>query len=131
MQIDIARDRAMHAAMQPFLRLRQANMKLLTKLYTSLGTTPQEASDVSNYLYPSVALSASLAWSKGFAGMMQGLVSNYNEFMVELAMSGMAAMVQSQAALMHKAQEDAQDVIDAAEVRDTAEARGRRMHPAA
>lgn len=131
MQANITQDRIMHSAMQPFLRLGQANMDVLTRFSTSLHAASPTASNAPNFLSPGLASSVNLAWLNGFAELMQGMVRNYTEFMVELAGSGMAAMVQNQAALKHQAQEDAQNVIDAAEVRDTAEARGRKMHPAA
>jgi hypothetical protein len=128
MQGNITQGNVMHSAMQPFLRFGQAHMDLLTKFSTSLDMTPGAASDAPNSLYPGLALAGNLVRSNGFVELMQGMLGNYIEFMVESAKSGMAVMVESRTALMRQAQEDVQNVIDAAEARDTAQARGRRAH---
>ena len=118
----------MHSAMQPFLRFGQAYMDLLTKFSTSLDMTPRTASDAPNSSYPDLASAVNLARSNGFVELMQGMLANYTEFMAESAKTAMAVMIQSRTALMHQAREDIQNVTDAAEVRDTAEARERRTH---
>jgi hypothetical protein len=83
-------DNVMQTAIQPFIKLTQANMELLTKFSTSPEAIPQ---------------------------LMQGMLKNYAEFMMELGQSGMAVLAQAQATMMRQAQEVSENVVDATEAR--------------
>jgi hypothetical protein len=83
-------DNVMQTALQPFIKLTQANMDLLTKFSMSPEAIPQ---------------------------LMQGMLKNYTEFMTEVGQSGMAALAQGQAAMMRQVQEASETVVDASEAR--------------
>jgi pyrroloquinoline quinone (PQQ) biosynthesis protein C len=83
-------DNVMQTAMQPFIKLTQANMDLLAKFSMSPEAIPQ---------------------------LMQGMIKNYTEFMTEVGQSGMAVLAQGQAAMMRQAQEASENVIDASDGR--------------
>jgi hypothetical protein len=103
-------DNLMQAQAQPFVKLAQANMDLLTRFSTS----------------PEVTESAmKLMNSSAFAHLMQGMMKNYTEFVTELSQSGMAMLSQGQAAMTRQMQDAASGVID------VADARGRRARQAA
>jgi hypothetical protein len=103
-------DNLMQAQAQPFVKLAQANMDLLTRFSTS----------------PEVTESAmKLMNSSAFAHLMQGMMKNYTEFVTELSQSGMAMLSQGQAAMTRQMQDAASGVIDVADVR------GRRARQAA
>lgn len=106
-------DNLMQAQTQPFVKLAQANMDLLTRFSTS----------------PEVTESAmKLMNSSAFAHLMQGMMKNYTEFVTELSQSGMAMLSQGQAAMTRQMQDAASGVIDVADVVDV---RGRRARQAA
>lgn len=103
-------DNLMQAQAQPFVKLAQANMDLLTRFSTS----------------PEVTESAmKLMNSSAFAHLMQGMMKNYTEFVTELSQSGMAMLSQGQAAMTRQMQDATSGVIDVADVR------GRRARQAA
>jgi hypothetical protein len=83
-------DNVMQTAIQPFIKLTQANMDLLTKFSMSPEAIPQ---------------------------LMQGMLKNYTEFMMELGQSGMAVLAQGQAAMMRQVQEASENVVDASGAR--------------
>ena len=106
-----------HAQMQPFYKLAQANMDLLTRFSTSPEVTAQATANA-NQLFQQAAESAmKLMQSGALAHVMQGMLKNYTEFLAELSQSGMAMMSQGQAALVRQAQEATEGVIDATTVR--------------
>ena len=81
-------------AMQPFAKLVQANMDLLT-----------------NFTFPPDVMSQSTA----IAGVMQGLMKNYTEFLMEMSQSGAAMLSQSQAAFMQQTRDATSNVVDVVE----------------
>lgn len=83
---------ALQSAMQPLLKLTQANMDLLTQFTTS----------------PEV-----LAQSNAFAQLTQGILKNYTDFVTELSQSGMAALAEGQAEMVRRTQQAGATVIDA------------------
>jgi hypothetical protein len=98
-------DNLMQAQTQPFVKLAQANMDLLTRFSTSPEVTES---------------TMKLMHSSAFAHLMQGMMKNYTEFVTELSESGMAMLSQGQAAMTRQVQEATSGVID------VADARGRR-----
>jgi hypothetical protein len=105
-------------AMQPFLKLVQNNMALLTKFSISPEAISQamaNAQSVAKGEQPVVP--TDLMQSNAFAQLMQGMIKNYTEFMTELGQSGMAMLTQGQAAMAQKADEASEIVSDATETR--------------
>ena len=117
-------DNVMQPAMQPFIKLAQANMELLTKFSTSPELISQWA-NAQNLFQPGQGSATNLDQSNAFAQLMQGMLKNYTEFMMELGQSGMSVLAQSQAAMTRQAQEFSENVVDASH------APGRRTRQAA
>ena len=108
-------DNIMQPAMQPFIKLVQANMELLTKF--SPEVISQSVANAQNLFQQGQGSATNLVQSNAFAQLMQGMLKNYTEFMMELGQSGMAVLAQSQAAMTRQAQEVSENVIDASEAR--------------
>jgi hypothetical protein len=121
-------DNLMQTAIQPFLKLGQANMELLTQFSLSPQALSQSFANVQNLFQPGQAPAANLLQSNAFAQLAQGLLKNYTEFMLELGQSSLAVINQGQAQMMGRAQDAAESVIDVSETSDT---RGRRARQAA
>lgn len=118
-------DNLMQAQTQPFVKLAQANMDLLTRFSTSPEVTTQASANVSQLFQQASESASKLMQSGAFATMMQGMLKNYTEFFTELSQSSMAMLSQGQATMTRQVQEATNDVIDAAD------ARGRRARQAA
>ena len=118
-------DHVMQAQTQPFIKLAQANMDLLTRFSTSPEVTSQATANASHFFQQATDSAMKLMQSGAFAHMMQGMLKNYTEFLTELSHSGMALLAQGQAAVTRQAQEVKHDVIEAVE------AGGRRARAAA
>lgn len=118
-------DSVMQVQAQPFVKLAQANMDLLTQFSTSPEVTSQATANASQFFQQASESATKLMQSGAFAQLMQGMARNYLEFLGELSQSGMTVMSQAQAALARHAQEATANVIDAADVR------GRRARQAA
>ena len=101
-------DNPMQAAMQPLIKLTQANMELITKFSMSPELLTQAMSGAQNLLQP-----GQLAQSNAFAQLTQGLMKNYSEFAAELTQSGMAALSQGQAEITRRAQEAGDKLAEA------------------
>ena len=118
-------DATMQSAMQPFTKLAQANMDLMTKFSLSPEVTSQAMNDAQKLFQQAQDSAAKLTQSNAFAGFMEGLMKNFNEFFTELTQSGTAMLSQGQAALMHQVQDATGSVVDATQ------AGARRARPAA
>lgn len=118
-------DKLMQAQTQPFVKLAQANMDLLTRFSTSPEVRAQAGANASQMFQQATESSMKLVQSGAFAQLMQGMLKNYTEFLSELSQSGMAMLSQGQAALTQQVQQATSEVIDA-----TA-SRGRRARQAA
>jgi len=115
----------MQTQAQPFVKLAQANMELLTRFSTSPEVTTQASANASQLFQQASESAMKLMQSGAFAHLFQGMLKNYTEFLAELSQSGMAMWSQGQAALTRQVQEASDGVIDATE------ARGRRARQAA
>lgn len=104
---------ALQTAMQPLLKLTQANMELLMQFSTSPEVLEQSLVNAQNLLQHGQQSATSLAQSGAFAQLTQGILKNYTEFVTELSRSGMAALAQSQAEMVRQAQEAGSNVINA------------------
>ncbi len=105
------------AQAQPFFKLAQANMDLLTRFSTSPEVTAQATTNASQLFQQATESAMKLMQSGAFAHMMQGMLKNYTEFLTELSQSGMAMISQGQAALISQTQQATDGVIDATAVR--------------
>jgi uncharacterized membrane-anchored protein YhcB (DUF1043 family) len=110
-------DNLIQPAVQPFLKLAQANMELFTKFSMSPEVVSQAMADAQKLFQQFQGSAMNLSQSDAFAQLMQGLMKNYTEFATDLAQSGMALMSQAQAALMRQAQDATSNVVDAAQER--------------
>ncbi|MBC7993542.1 MAG: hypothetical protein H7Z15_09910 [Rhizobacter sp.] len=110
-------NQAMQSAMQPLLKLTQANMELLTQFSTSPEVMAQSMATAQNMLQQGQKSASGLAQSNAFAQLTQGILKNYTEFVTELSQSGMAALAQGQAEMVRRAQEAGGNVIDASTAR--------------
>ncbi len=110
-------DNLMQAAMQPFIKLTQANMELLARFSMSPEVVSQSIADAQNVLQQGRASATTLVQSNAFAQLMQGMLKNYTEFVMEAGQSTMAVLTQGQAALMRQAEEASSNVVDASEAR--------------
>jgi len=81
-------------AMQPFVKLVQANMDLMTQFTVRPDVFSQPTA---------------------FVGVMQGLMKNYTEFFTEISHSGAAMLSQGQAAFMQQTRDAASNVVDVAQ----------------
>ncbi|GAB4549721.1 MAG: hypothetical protein IV105_20345 [Rhizobacter sp.] len=108
---------ALQSAMQPLLKLTQANMALLTQFTSSPEVMAQSMAAAQNMMQQGQNSATGLAQSNAFAQLTQGILKNYTEFVTELSQSGMAALAQGQAEMVRRAQEAGGNVIDAAAVR--------------
>lgn len=117
-------DNLMQAQAQPFVKLAQANMDLLTRFSTSPEVSAQVGASASQLFQQASESSMKLMQSSAFAHLMQGMMKNYTEFVTELSQSGMAMLSQGQAAMTRQVQEAASGVVD------VADARGRRARQA-
>lgn len=118
-------DNLMQVQAQPFIKLVQANIELLTRFSTSPEVGAQAGANASQMFQQASESASRLMQSGAFAQLMQGMLKNYTEFLSELGQSGMAMMSQAQGAMTRQVQEASDVVIDASD------ARGRRARQAA
>jgi hypothetical protein len=118
-------DNFMQASTQPFVKLIQANMDLLTRFSTSPEVTAQAGANAGQVFQQASESALKLMQSGAYVHLMQGMLKNYAEFLAELSQSGMAMFGQAQAAMTRQAQEATDAVID------VTDARGRRTRQAA
>ncbi len=110
-------DNAIQTSTQPFFKLVQANMDLLSKFSTAPEVTAQASASATNLFQQASESATTLMHSGAFAHMLQGLVKNYTDFLAELSQSSMAMLSQGQHALVQQTQEAAENVVDATEGR--------------
>jgi uncharacterized membrane-anchored protein YhcB (DUF1043 family) len=110
-------DNVMQVHVQPFFKLAQSNMDLLTRFSTSPEVTAQATADASNLLQQATESATSLMRSGAFANLMQGMWKNYTDFLTEFSRSSVTLMTQGQETLMRQAQEVTAGVVDATEAR--------------
>jgi uncharacterized protein YjgD (DUF1641 family) len=110
-------DNLMQAQTQPFFKLAQANMDLLTRFTTSPEVTTQASANASQMFQQASGSAMSLMQSGAYAQMMQGMLKNYTEFLTELSQSSMVMLSQGQAAMTRQMEDASQGVIDATDAR--------------
>lgn len=105
------------AQTQPFLKLAQANMDLLTRFSTSPEVTAQVSANASQMFQQAGESAMSLMQSSAFAHTMQGMLKNYTEFLNELSRSGMVMLSQVQAAMTQQMQDAGSGLVEAPDAR--------------
>jgi hypothetical protein len=110
-------DNFMQAQTQPFVKLVQANMDLLTRFSTSPEGASQASANASHLFQQASESAMKIMQSGAFTHLMQGMLKNYTEFLAELSQSGMAMLSQGQAAMTRQAEEASNSVIDATDAR--------------
>lgn len=110
-------DHLMQVQTQPFVKLAQANMDLLTRFSTSPEVTSQAAANASQLFQQASDSAMKLVQSGAFAHMVQGMLKNYTDFLAELSHSSVAMMSQGRAAMTRQVQQATNGVIDAADAR--------------
>ena len=110
-------DNVIQPAMQPFIKLAQANMELLTRFSLSPEAVSQSTMAAQNLMQQAQQTAASLFQSNAFAQLTQGMLKNYTEFMTQCSQSAMVSLAQGQAAMVARANEVTGNVVDAAEAR--------------
>ena len=97
--------------LQPFMKLAQANMELMSKYAWSPEVTSEVVRSMQSMSEQSQASFAKLTQSQGFVGLMQGLMKNYTEFLTDFGQTAYAMMSQGQAALIQQAEDAGTNVI--------------------
>ena len=97
----------MQAQTQPFVRLMQANMDLLTRFLTSPQVKSQVPANSSLLFQQASEAAMKLMQSGAFADLFQGMLKNYTEFLTELSQSSMEMMSQGQASMTRQLQDAA------------------------
>jgi hypothetical protein len=110
-------DNVMQSKAQPFVKLAQANMELLTRFWTSPEVQSRAAATASALLQQASASAVKLMQSGASAALMQGMLQNYTEFLSEMYQSWMALMSEGQTALLHQAEQVTSNVIDVSTAR--------------
>jgi uncharacterized membrane-anchored protein YhcB (DUF1043 family) len=101
------------SALQPLTKLTQANMDLVTKFAGSPEVTSQAINDAQKLFQQAQESAMKLAHSQAFAGLMQGFMENYTEFLTEMSQSATAIFSQGHAAFMKQANEATSNVVEA------------------
>lgn len=110
-------DNLMQAQTQPFLKLAQANMDLLTRFSVSPEVLAQTSANASQLLQQAGESAMKLMQSSAMLHVMQGMLKNYTEFLADISQSGMSMLSQGQAAMTRQVQEASEGVMEAATTR--------------
>ena len=110
-------DSFMQVQSQPFIKLTQANMALLTRFSVSPEVTAQATANAGQLFQQACESAMKLSQSGAFSQLMQGMLRNYTEFVAECGQSGMAWMLQGPAALTRQMQDVANAAPEATVVR--------------
>ena len=105
-------DNVMQAHVQPFMKLAQANMELLTRFWTSPEVQAQAAANASALFQQASTSAMKLMQSGASVQLMQGMLQNYTEFLGEMYQGWMAMMSEGQTALLRQTEEVTSNVID-------------------
>ena len=99
-------------ALQPFIRLAQANMELFSRHAWSPEVANEAMQGMQALVEQSQQSFARLAQSQAFVELAQGLMRNYTEFLGEVTQSAYALMSQGPAAFMQQAMEAGTNVVE-------------------
>jgi len=107
-------DDLMQTAMQPYLKLVQGNLGLLTRFSSSPEVVAQAAASAQSLLRQGQESAVGILYSNAFAQLAQGMLQNYAEFLTELGQAGMDLLAQGQAALLRQVQGTSEQVVEEA-----------------
>jgi hypothetical protein len=110
-------DKLMQAQTQPFVKLAQANMELLTRFSVSPEVAAQAGANASQLFQQASESAIKLMQASAFVHVMQGMLKNYTEFLADLGQSGMALVSQGQATMTRQVQQATEDAVEAAGTR--------------
>jgi hypothetical protein len=97
-------DNLMQTAIQPFVKLVQSNMALISEFSTSPDVASKTGVNMQNMFQQNQDTAAKLFQSPAFTQLAQGMLKNYTEFMTELGQTGMAVATQAQSAMVKQTQ---------------------------
>lgn len=103
---------ALYSQAQPFIRLAQANMELLTRFSTSPEVTAQATQNAGHLFQQASGSAMKLVGSGAFAQLVQGMMTNYMEFLAEFGQGSMAMLAAGQSQLSRQAQELTETVAE-------------------
>jgi hypothetical protein len=107
----------MQTPMQPFIKLVQSNMALLTQFSLSPEAVSHAMANAQSLFQRESAAANNLAQSNAFGQLMQGMLNNYTEFIAELGQSAMALLAQGQEAILQKAEDASESAAAGAHTR--------------
>jgi hypothetical protein len=85
---------AMQTPLQPFIKLMQSNMELLTRFSRPLDTVPDAEASMQRD-----AVAFNLAQSNALGQLIQGMLENYTNFLADLGAASIKLMAQGRAAV--------------------------------
>lgn len=106
-------DHPMQSALQPFVKLVQSNIELLSKFSASPDTLAQAGADLQTLVQQNQETMLKLMQSPALMQLAQGMLRNYTDFMTEVGQQGMTAFSQAQAAMSQQTQQAAETVTAA------------------
>jgi hypothetical protein len=112
----------MQDPMQPFIKLVQRNMALLTQFSTSPDVISQTMANAQSLFEQGQNTTTRLAQSHAFGHLIQGMLKNYTDFMTDLGQCGMTMLAQGQSALMKNARDTSETLSASASGRSGARA---------
>lgn len=101
-------------ALQPFMKLMQANMELLTRYAFSPEAATEAMRNFQAILSPGQDSFAKMAPPQALVGLVQGLTQNYTQFLAEISQTAYGAMFQGPLALMQQMQAAGGNFVDMA-----------------
>ncbi|WP_280151643.1 hypothetical protein [Piscinibacter sp. XHJ-5] len=107
----------MQTPMQPYIKLVQGNMALLTQFSMSPEVVSQAMSNAQSMFQREAGATGNLAQSTAFAQLVQGMLKNYTEFIAELGQSGMSLLAQGQAAMLRSAEDASESATSGSDAR--------------
>jgi hypothetical protein len=105
---------AVQATMQPFIKLVQANMTLLSKFsMLPSSATPVHAEGPIQMMQQGQEAATKALQSTAMLQLMQGLAKNYTEFMTEFSQTSLTALSLGQEAMVKQSREMSGKVAEA------------------
>lgn len=107
------KDEPIYNTSQPFMKLVQSNMELVNQMMPKPEALSNSIATGGKSLYQPSALTSPFNQSAAFGQMMQSMIRNYAVFLTEWGQCSMNAIVHSQQAFQHSAQQAADMAIEA------------------
>lgn len=103
---------------QPFFKLIRSNMEMLIEFSKSPQLTQQTAKATSGSVEQGMTSVANLFQSNAFSHLMDGMFKNYTAFLTDMGQLGMTTMAQGQTAILKRANEVTDQVVNAVDGED-------------